>query len=221
MSIRNATLWPRWNDISRTERLSEILFGLIIVLTFTVTLPFTIGDGVTVQGVLLAALSCNIAWGIIDGTMSIIFTTATRGRRRNFLQAIKDKTPDEQNRLVKEWWQEEISTVTLPDKTANSLTDFFISLPSRPIPLIQRDDIGIAFAIATLVIFATFPPVIPFIFIDDVGLAVRASNGIAILMMVWIGYQLDIHMGEQKVLMRWAVPLIGVVMVGAAIVLGG
>jgi hypothetical protein len=55
------------------ERLSEIVFGLIMVLTFTSTARVALGaDEITARELLIAALGCNIAWGIIDGGMFIM-----------------------------------------------------------------------------------------------------------------------------------------------------
>ena len=55
------------------ERLSEILFGLIMTLTFT------LGAGLTIQEegregarqLLIATIGCNIAWGVIDGVFYV------------------------------------------------------------------------------------------------------------------------------------------------------
>ena len=63
------------------ERLGEILFGLIMVLTFTATARATLGDSPdSGRQLLIAALGCNVAWGIIDGGMYIM--TAMLGRAR-------------------------------------------------------------------------------------------------------------------------------------------
>ena len=48
------------------DRISEILFGLIMALTFTLTLGVVTVDRIQVRTMLLAALGCNLAWGIID-----------------------------------------------------------------------------------------------------------------------------------------------------------
>ena len=68
------------------ERLGEILFGLIMVLTFTSTARVTLGaEEITARELLIAALGCNIAWGIIDGgmyIMSAMLDRATRARER-------------------------------------------------------------------------------------------------------------------------------------------
>ena len=62
------------------ERLGEILFGLIMVLTFTLTARATLGDVGSDRALLIAALGCNIAWGIIDGGMFIMSSMLARAR---------------------------------------------------------------------------------------------------------------------------------------------
>ena len=47
------------------ERLSEILFGLIMALTVTGAVSVATADRLQVRAMVVAALGCNIAWGII------------------------------------------------------------------------------------------------------------------------------------------------------------
>ena len=74
----------------------EILFGLIMVLTFTLGAGLTIKEEgpEAVHGLLIAALGCNIAWGIIDGVMYIMGCLLDRGRRNRMLVALKDVTDE-------------------------------------------------------------------------------------------------------------------------------
>jgi hypothetical protein len=61
------------------ERLGEILFGLIMVLTFTSTARAALGDDPNAgRQVMIAAIGCNIAWGIIDGGMYIMHAMLRR-----------------------------------------------------------------------------------------------------------------------------------------------
>ena len=48
------------------ERIAEVLFGLIMVLTFTGSLSVAEADRAEVRTMLIGALGCNLAWGIID-----------------------------------------------------------------------------------------------------------------------------------------------------------
>ena len=49
------------------DRISEVLFGLIMALTFTCTLGVATADNIQVRTMLIGALGGNLAWGIIDG----------------------------------------------------------------------------------------------------------------------------------------------------------
>jgi len=45
------------------ERISEVLFGLIMVLTFTGSLSVAESGRDDVRAMLIGALGCNLAWG--------------------------------------------------------------------------------------------------------------------------------------------------------------
>jgi hypothetical protein len=68
---RKETFFQRHLDPA--SRLSEVLFGLIMMLTVTLTASVTAKSGEPgARRLLVAAVSCNIAWGIIDGVMYIM-----------------------------------------------------------------------------------------------------------------------------------------------------
>ena len=54
------------------DRASEVLFGLIMVLTFTVTLNAAEAGRPDVRAMLIGALGCNFAWGVIDAVMFLM-----------------------------------------------------------------------------------------------------------------------------------------------------
>ena len=45
------------------DRISEVLFGLIMVLTYTSTLSVVTADRIQISTMLIGALGCNLAWG--------------------------------------------------------------------------------------------------------------------------------------------------------------
>ena len=51
------------------DRVSEVLFGLIMVLTFTGSLSVAESGREDVRTMLIGALGCNIAWGVIDAML--------------------------------------------------------------------------------------------------------------------------------------------------------
>src|SRR5580692_10910632 len=61
------------------ETISEIWFGLLMVLTFTCSLSVNGAGREEVRTLLIAALGCNLAWGIIDGVMHLVRRFAERG----------------------------------------------------------------------------------------------------------------------------------------------
>ena len=67
------------------ERFSEILFGLIMALTITCAVSVATADRVQIDHMVLAALGCNLAWGIIDAGMYLMARLGERGH--NFLIA--------------------------------------------------------------------------------------------------------------------------------------
>ncbi len=73
-----------WIDrsLDPVDRLSEVMFGLLMTLTFTGTMSVALAEGQQVRSILFAALGCNLAWGIVDGVMHLLTTAAERGRRQ-------------------------------------------------------------------------------------------------------------------------------------------
>src|SRR5262249_56856681 len=65
-----------------TERFSEILFGLIMVLTFTGGLSAAESGHAEVRTMLIGAIGCNLAWGIIDAILYILNSLGSRGADR-------------------------------------------------------------------------------------------------------------------------------------------
>ena len=65
--------------------LAEILFGLIMTLTFTLGAGLLIEDEghAGARELLIAVIGCNVAWGIIDGALYLVGQLFDRGSPRN------------------------------------------------------------------------------------------------------------------------------------------
>ena len=72
-----------------------------------------------------------------------------------------------------------------------------------------------------LVFLSTFPVVIPFLLFGDAKLALRTSNGLAILMLFLAGYALGVYAGRRRWLVGLVMVIIGGSLVAASIALGG
>src|ERR1043165_9298922 len=83
------------------ERISEVLFGLIMVLTFTGSVSGAEADRPNVRTMLIGALGCNFAWGIIDGVLYLMGCLAERGRSLMIFRAVrKAADPQQPHRLI-------------------------------------------------------------------------------------------------------------------------
>jgi len=76
----SALLRPRQRALEPIDRISEVLFGLIMVLTFTGSLSAAESGRAEVREMLVGALGCNLAWGIIDAIMYLMGSLAERSR---------------------------------------------------------------------------------------------------------------------------------------------
>lgn len=203
------------------DRLSEIIFGLLMALSFTGTMSTVTGEEGGVNAVLVAALGCNIAWGIVDGVMYVLTTAVERVRRRGFLDSLRREPIERAREMFLENLPDDVRRVSSPKETeALLLRVRALSYDPRH-RAVTGHDLKAAFAIFLLVVISTLPPSIPFLLVDDVALAMRVSNAIALVMLFVIGARLGRYMGRSPWPMAFAVAAIGAVLVAVTILFGG
>jgi hypothetical protein len=71
------------------ERISETLFGLIMALTFICSLGVATTGNVKIQTMLIGALGCNLAWGIVDGGLYLLARINDRGGHILTMRALR------------------------------------------------------------------------------------------------------------------------------------
>src|SRR6188472_7613 len=74
----NAVFLEHRRVLDPIERVSEVLFGLIMVLTFTGSLSVANPDRSEVREMLYGAIGCNLAWGIVDAVMYVLASVMIR-----------------------------------------------------------------------------------------------------------------------------------------------
>jgi VIT1/CCC1 family predicted Fe2+/Mn2+ transporter len=204
------------------DRVSEILFGLIMVLTFTGTLGAAEAGQEDVQVMLIGALGCNLAWGIIDAVFYLMGCLADRGRAIIALKALrKSADPQQAQRLIVDALPPMIASVMRPAEL-EEIRARLTKLPEPPkIARLSKEDWRGALGVLLLVFLSTFPVAIPFMLLDDAVLALRISNAIAIVMLFLMGYAFG-RLTERS---PWAVGLFmvlfGILLVLMTIALGG
>jgi VIT family len=213
--------------LTPAESVGEILFGLIMVLTFTLGAAVAVGTGEgegSAQELLYAAIGCNIAWGIIDAVLYIILGRFIRSRRARLVRAIK-AAPDESAALAAirreiEPALEAISEETDRDRLYSGIHALIARLePGRT--RVTRDDLMGAIAVFVLVFVTALPAAVPFLLVDDPWLALRLSNLLLIALLFIVGYRWALHTNTNPWLAGLGVMILGVVLVAIAIPLGG
>jgi hypothetical protein len=204
------------------DRISEILFGLIMVLTYTSTLGVVTGNAVSVREMLIAALGCNLAWGIIDAGLYLLARLNEQGRSLITFHAVR-AAPDAAaaRRVIADALPPALAS-TLATEHFEMLHSAMRKMPDQPQrPRLTKDDWVGALGVCLLVFFCTFPVAIPFVLFNDVQLALRVSNAVAIAMLFLCGYAFGRYSGMRPWTMGLAMVAFGVVLVGVAIALGG
>jgi len=170
------------------ERISEVLFGLIMVLTFTGSLSIATAGTEDVRTMLIGALGCNLAWGIIDGVLYLMGCLADKGRSLMTYKAVrKSSDPRKARDLIAGALPPLLASVLQPDELA-AMHQRLLQLPEPPKRAhLSRKDWRGAVGVFLLVFLSTFPVTIPFLFIHDAALALRISNGVAVAMLFGTG----------------------------------
>jgi hypothetical protein len=203
-------------------RVSEILFGVIMALTFTGTLSAATAGHEEVRTLLIGVIGCNLAWGLVDAVMFLISTLTERGHGLITLRAVQAAgNPDAAHSVIAAAVPPVVASLLKRDDLEQVRVGLIAmnDIPASP-SLTKEDWLG-AVAVFLLVFVSTFPIVIPFLIFSSVHLALRVSNVIALAMLFVTGSVLARHGGHRPVLTGLTMMLLGVVLVGITIALGG
>lgn len=202
------------------SRVSEILFGLIMVLTFTSAISAATGGRNEIRMLLFGAIACNTAWGIVDAVMHLMSALTERGNGLLTIRSVQTAgSPEEAYGIITGALQPVVASILTREdfeRVRQGLLGLR-DLPSKP-RLTKEDWLG-ALGIFLLVFSSTFPVVIPFLVVSDAQLALRLSNLVAIVMMFLCGYKLGRHGGYHPWLAGVSMALLGTVLAGLAIAL--
>src|ERR1700750_3017725 len=83
------------------DRVSKVLFGLIMVLTFTGSLSVAEAGREDGRTMLIGALGGNLAWGVIDAVLYLMGCLAEKGKGFQTFRAVRQATdPNQAHRLI-------------------------------------------------------------------------------------------------------------------------
>ena len=208
--------------LNPVDRISEILFGLIMTLTFTCTISITQTDRMEIREVLFAAVGCNIAWGLVDAIIFILTSLAEKRRSIIILDYVRNTNNEERAKQFIADALPPIVASVLDSEHLEYIRKALSKVPASSSHVgVTLTDVKMATGIFLLVFLSTFPIAAPFIIIRNVQLAFHVSNLVAVVLMFISGWLLARYSGYNKWLMSIALTFIGIILVVLTIILGG
>jgi VIT1/CCC1 family predicted Fe2+/Mn2+ transporter len=203
------------------DRVSELIFGLFMALTFVGVVSMATADSQEIRTMLHAALGCNIAWGLVDGFMYLVRTLTERGRLITVTRSIREADAEVGRRILQGALPPPVAKLVTPTEI-EAMRGRILALADVPArPRLMRDDFLAAFAVFLIVVISTFPVALPFVFIDDAGTALFVSRAIALAMMFLAGLALGRYAGYGSWKTGFLMAGLGILVVAAVVALGG
>ena len=212
----------RWGVLEPIDRITEVIFGLLMAMTFIGSLSVATAGREDARLMLVAALGCNLAWGLADAVMYLLRSLVEHSRKRTLLASLRDGSDPAAGRAL--------IAQALPGRlVAAAGTEELEALRQRLIrhaatavqPRLGWDDFKGAVGVFLLVVLSTFPLVVPFLLLDQTALAVRLSNLIGLLVLFIAGWVLAKYAGGKPWQGALTTATIGAALIAAIIALGG
>jgi hypothetical protein len=207
--------------------LGEVLFGLIMTLTFTLGADLVIGaqgrDGA--RQMMIGVLGCNLAWGLIDGVLYVLGCAFERGRLlRIGYEVHLAPTPLRARQLV----AAELDELLVPLTNASQRGALYAAIVQRvktgataPLQPVTRKDLLGGLESGLLVFACSLPAVLPFLLFHEPQVALRVSNTILLALLYYLGYRHALHTLAKPWIAGLVFLVAGLFLVALAIALGG
>jgi VIT1/CCC1 family predicted Fe2+/Mn2+ transporter len=207
--------------LSPFERGAEIIFGVLMAISVTAAAEITLGADVNVRELLLAALGCNLAWGLIDAVIYLLQLQFERQRVHRMVLELRELQSEEAFRARV---ATEVQPLVAQAMTADSYSFIRRAVQgyaqARP-AYWSRQEFAAAGLICALVFGSTFPLVVPFMVMQEPWLALRVSHAIAVIMLFILGWKLGRWSGASAIGSGTLLATVGVVLAVLCVALGG
>ena len=208
--------------LSPVDRVSELLFGLFMALTFVGAVSVADAGREEIRWMFVAALGCNLAWGLVDAVMYLVRTVTDRGRSLTLVRSVRAAPDAETGRRLIEGSLSRIAAGLVSPAEIEAIRGRIVALPSVPErPTLKWDDLLASLAIFLIVVASTFPVVLPFVLIEDVATAKNVSRAIALAMLFFGGLALGRYAGYGSWKVGFMMVGLGTALVVAINALGG
>ena len=213
---------PREPVLSPIDRISELLFGLLMALSFVGAVSVAESGREEVQKMFVAALGCNLAWGLVDAVMYLVRSVAERGRWLTLVRSVRAAPDAQEGRTLIGSSLSRVVSGLVSEAEIEAIRGRIVERPFVPErPTLGWNDLRAALAIFVLVVVATFPVVLPFAFMQDVGMAKNLSRAIALAMLFFGGLAFGRYAGYGSWKTGAAMAALGTGLVVAINLLGG
>jgi hypothetical protein len=204
------------------SRASEIIFGVLMAMTFTGSLSAVTAGREEVRTMMLTALGCNLAWGLVDAVMYLVDTHTERARNLTLLLRVRGAVdPQKAQASIAEALPGRLGDA-LSAEDLEGIRRRLVTLPEPPDRArLSGDDYLGALSVFLLVVLATFPVVVPFMMFSKIALAMRISNGVALVTLFAAGSTLGHYAGGIPWQAGFAMAVLGGALVAIIMALGG
>jgi VIT1/CCC1 family predicted Fe2+/Mn2+ transporter len=204
------------------ERVSEVIFGLLMAMTFIGALNVATAGREEIRAMMITALGCNLAWGLADAVMYLVRTVTERTRNRALLARLRGGADAAAGQaIVADALPHGFAAVARAGEL-EVLRRRLVEHPAPPVrPRLGLGDFKGALGVFLLVVAATFPVVVPFMLFDQTAAAVRASRLVAVVMLFIAGWMLARYAGGSAWRGGAAMAATGAVLIAAIMALGG
>jgi hypothetical protein len=215
------------------DRLSETIFSVLILLSFTLAYQVLRFGGEThaplgpeyLLDLALAALGATVAWGLIDGVIYALLEVFERGEKHRFLARIQAAVTEEEGvQAIADELDYVLEPITREQQRRLLYADVLDHLrASRPQPvMLTRDDFYGGLGCVLVAVLAVLPSLVTLVLLrDNYMLALRASNLVSIGVLFVSGYQWGKYSGAGPFKTGLLLAAIGLVLAAIAIPLGG
>ena len=211
----------KWGVLEPIDRITEVIFGLLMAMTFIGSLSVATAGREDARLMLVAAFGCNLAWGLADAVIYLLRTWTERTRSRTLLTRLQAAPSSQGRKLISDALPERV-ILALDEDGLEMLRARMLRDVARPMPpRLGLDDFKAALATFLLVVLATFPMVIPFLLIDTTATAIRVSHLVALAMLYLAGWLLARYSGGRTQLTGVVLAGVGALLILAIIALGG
>ena len=183
--------------IDPIDRLTETIFSVLIVLTFTLAyrvLKINAGDTAEYASRLFfIALGAAFASGVVDAVMYSLIGLFERGEKHRILRELLEApTPEEQLELIAGQFDDILEPITREANRHELYLDVLEHLrDSQPQPVrLTRADLIAAAGSVLVAVVAVLPSLAPLLlFRYNPALAIRVSNVVSFVVLFLTGYQ--------------------------------